>query len=129
MLFYISNKIPPFSKFLEVGYGTGFVLKALFKKFPDKSFEGTEYSKKGLKYACLRLPKTKLRQRAATKMTEVEFYDIIGSFDVLEHIKQDKIDLENFRTTLNSIVYLILTVPQHMWLLPTVDEYICHQRR
>jgi SAM-dependent methyltransferase len=129
LLFYISNKIPSFSKFLEVGCGTGFVLKALFKKFPDKSFEGTEYSEEGLKYARLRLPKTKLTQRDATKMTEVECYDIIGSFDVLEHIEQDKIVLENFHTALNSIGYLILTVPQHMWLWSAVDEYSCHQRR
>lgn len=63
------------------------------------------------------------------KMDQIECYDVIGSFDVLEHIQEDEKVLENFYTALKPDGYLVLTVPQCMWLWSAVDEFSCHCRR
>lgn len=126
---HISRIIPVFENFLEVGCGTGFVLKAISEKFLGKTFYGTEYSEEGLKFARLRMPGVEFTQLDATKMDQSVCYDIIGSFDVLEHIEDDKLVLENFYTAIKPGGYLVLTVPQHMWLWSAADEYACHCRR
>ena len=125
----ISRRIPVFEKFLEVGCGTGCVLKSIFERFPSKALQGTEYSEEGLKFARLRMPGIKLTQLDARKMDQIECYDVIGSFDVLEHIEEDELVLKNFYTALKPDGYLVLTVPQHMWLWSAADEYACHCRR
>ena len=125
----ISRRIPFFEKFLEVGCGTGYVLKAIFERFPDKTFHGTEYSEEGLKFARLRMPGIKLTQLDARKMNNLECYDVIGSFGVIEHIEEDILVLQNFYTALKPGGYLVLTIPQHMWLWSAADEYSCHCRR
>ena len=129
IIYQISRRIPVFEKFLEVGCGTGCVLKAIFARFPGKTFHGTEYSVEGLKFARLRMPGVELSKLDATKMDQVECYDVIGSFDVLEHIEEDELVLKNFYTALKANGHLVLTVPQHMWLWSATDEYACHCRR
>ena len=129
IIYQITRRLPVFERFLEVGCGTGYVLKAIFERFPDKTFHGTEYSAEGLKFARLRMPGIELSKLDARKMDQRECYDVIGSFDVLEHIKEDELVLQNFYTALNPDGYLVLTVPQHMWLWSAADEYACHCRR
>ena len=129
IIYQISKKIVFFENFLEVGCGTGFVLKAISEKFIGKTFHGIEYSEEGLKFARSRMPKVEFTQLDATKMDQSECYDIIGSFDVLEHIEDDELVLENFYTAIKPGGYLVLTVPQHMWLWSAADEYACHCRR
>jgi SAM-dependent methyltransferase len=62
-------------------------------------------------------------------MPYYEEFDLIGAFDVLEHIKEDKIVLKNIFGALRPGGGVIITVPQHQWLWSSADVYACHVRR
>jgi 2-polyprenyl-3-methyl-5-hydroxy-6-metoxy-1,4-benzoquinol methylase len=58
-----------------------------------------------------------------------EEFDVIGLFDVLEHVEEDEQALMQIHTSLKPGGIMLLTVPQHMWLWSSIDEYACHVRR
>ena len=62
-------------------------------------------------------------------MDEEDFYDVIGAFDVIEHINEDELVLSNMYRALKQGGALLVTVPQHRWLWSAVDEYSGHVRR
>ena len=62
-------------------------------------------------------------------MDEEELYDVIGAFDVIEHINEDELVLSNLSHALKSRGTLLITVPQHRWLWSAVDEDSGHVRR
>lgn len=115
------------SSFLEISCGTGFVLSAVESSFPAWQIQGSEVFLNGLKFAEQRLVRGTLLQIDARKIPFAEEFDIIGAFDVLEHILEDTHVLaEMYRATRQGI---ILTVPQHPWLWSQTDEYAHHIRR
>lgn len=115
--------------FLEIGCGTGYVLKAINQAFPFSALHGDECFEEGLRFAKHRVPHASFRCLDASKMIDRDCYDGIGAFDVIEHIKDDNIVLQNCFQALKSKGHLFLTVPQHMWLWSRVDEDACHVRR
>jgi len=115
--------------FLEIGCGTGFVLEGFSHAFPQLRLSGSEYFEEGLSFAKQRVPSADFRQIDATKMDDFELYDCIGAFDVIEHIEEDVVVLQNIHRALRSGGYLMLTVPQHRWLWSIVDEHSHHCRR
>ncbi len=114
---------------LEIGCGTGFVISAISKLFPDAKILGGEYLEEGLIYAQKRVPKIEFIQMDARCIPFEAELDIIGAFDVLEHIKEDENVLEQIFKALKPDGLLFLTVPQHKWLWSPIDEYACHFRR
>jgi SAM-dependent methyltransferase len=58
-----------------------------------------------------------------------EEFDVIGAFDVLEHIEEDEQVLSQVKEALKPNGVLFLTVPQHDWLWSAVDVHACHARR
>jgi SAM-dependent methyltransferase len=62
-------------------------------------------------------------------MNDVELYDVIGAFDVLEHIQEDQLVLNNLFKATKSNGHLIITVPQHPSLWSSLDERSFHCRR
>ncbi len=136
--FRVRNKIiiwalcrytPSLKSFLEIGCGTGFVFSAIFKKFPDAILSGSEYFEEGLVYARQRLPTAEFTQLDAREIPYESELDVIGVFDVLEHINEDEAVLHQIFKALKSGGAVVITVPQHPWLWSTVDEYACHVRR
>lgn len=114
--------------FLEIGCGTGFVLTGLTRELPSWDFTGSELYPEGLSYARRRLPvEVELLQLDARFLPFTEKFDVIGAFDVLEHIYEDEIVLEELWKACRTGI--ILTVPQHKWLWSGVDDYSCHYRR
>jgi SAM-dependent methyltransferase len=112
---------------LEIGCGTGFVLTALERAFPDLEISGSEIFTNGLNFAEQRFSRGSLFQMDARAIPFVEEFDVIGAFDVLEHIQEDtKVLAEMYRATKQGI---ILTVPQHPWLWSQADEYAHHVQR
>jgi SAM-dependent methyltransferase len=59
---------------------------------------------------------------------EAEF-DVVGAFDVLEHIEEDERALLEMHAALQPGGGLVVTVPQHPALWSAVDEYSRHVRR
>ncbi|AZL67616.1 class I SAM-dependent methyltransferase [Pseudomonas oryziphila] len=117
------------NSFLEVGCGTGFVLEAVSERYKEANIFGSEYFEEGLEFARQRVPTASFQQLDATIMSDVERFDVIGAFDVLEHIEEDEKVIENLARAITSGGVLLITVPQHAWLWSKVDEYACHVRR
>jgi SAM-dependent methyltransferase len=130
LLWALQRKLQqPFSSFLEVGCGTGFVLEGIRSRFPAATLYGAEYYEEGLKFARSRVPSASFHQLDATRMTEINQYDAIGAFDVIEHIEDDALVLRNFARALTPGGVLMISVPQHRWLWSVVDVHACHVRR
>lgn len=120
---------PDARSILEVGCGTGYVLSGIARAFPHACLNGSEIFTAGLGFAAARLPSVKFMQMDARNIPFYEEFDVIGAFDVLEHIEEDGLVLSQMRDALKPGGYMILTVPQHGWLWSAVDEYACHVRR
>jgi len=129
ILWVMQTKMDQFTEFLEVGCGTGYVLQGIAQAMPELRLEASEYFDNGLEIARKRVPQCQFRQLDATKMSEVAAYDCIGCFDVLEHIDNDQLVLQNFFRALRQNGYLLITVPQHPGLWSGSDNYAEHRRR
>jgi trans-aconitate methyltransferase len=129
LLWTLRNKVEPFASFLEVGCGTGYVLEAVSRAHPNVNLFGAEFYEEGLAFAKSRTPTASFRQLDATIMDDYNCYDVIGAFDVIEHIADDERVLKNLATALTDNGALIVTVPQHRWLWSDADVQAGHQRR
>lgn len=115
--------------FLEIGCGTGFVLAGVAAAMPQLAVHASEVSSEGLFYAAQRVPQAKLFQMDARAIPYTEHFDIIGLFDVLEHIEGDTQVLDQAHRALRHDGGLIITVPQHRFLWSQYDEHAHHVRR
>jgi SAM-dependent methyltransferase len=118
-----------FSSFLEIGCGTGYVLSGISKQFPRATIHGSEIFTTGLGFAAERLPLVNLMQMDARNIPFVDEFDVIGAFDVLEHIEEDELVLAQVHAAIKPQGFMLLTVPQHTWLWSFSDEYAFHVRR
>ena len=80
-------------------------------------------------HARQRVPGAEFTQMDARNIPHESELDAIGAFDVLEHIKEDEIVLQQMCKALKPGGIVFITVPQHRWLWSAVDEYACHVRR
>ena len=129
LLWVLESRVGTIHHFLEVGCGTGFVLEAICRRFPGVRLKGTEYFEEGLVHARRRVPSANFEQMDACLLNDVARFDLIGAFDVIEHIQEDELVLRNLSCALDVGGKLLVTVPQHTWLWSTVDERACHVRR
>ncbi len=129
ILWALQKHSPGMKSFLEIGCGTGFVISAISKQFPDTMLSGSEYLEEGLVYARQRVPGAEITQMDARHIPYKSELDAIGAFDVLEHIEEDEAVLQQICKALKPGGVVFITVPQHRWLWSAVDEYACHIRR
>ena len=129
LIYFLRTYMPEARKFLEIGCGTGFVLAGIANAFPKLDLTGSELFVEGLPFAAKRVPSAKLFQMDATAIPYESEFDVIGAFDVLEHIEEDERVLAQMHRALASSGSIILTVPQHRFLWSQQDEYACHVRR
>jgi SAM-dependent methyltransferase len=114
---------------LEIGCGTGFVLKGLSEKFPKYRLQGSEIHLAGITFAQKRLPQVEFIQLDATRMPFENAFDAIGAFDVLEHIEQDETVMQQVGLALKSGGYFYISVPQYQWMWSVTDDVAYHKRR
>lgn len=129
VIWSLERFFPNAKNLLEIGCGTGFVLSGIARGFPQLSLYGSEIYSDGLTYASERLTKAKLFQMDARKIPFNNEFDVIGAFDVLEHIEDDNLVLAQMYKAVRKGGGIILTVPQHRFLWSKVDESACHVRR
>jgi SAM-dependent methyltransferase len=129
ILWALSRFCPDFNSFLEVGCGTGFVLKNINQAFPNRKLTGVEIYSSGLKYASSRVPAANFAQMNILQSPYIEEFDVVGAFNVVEHIEDDKKALNNNFRALKMGGIALISVPQHQWLWSSVDEAACHKRR
>lgn len=125
----LHESFPRAGRFLEVGCGTGYVLSGLAQAFPQMSLVGSELFPQGLVFAANRVPHATVIQMDARDIPFEREFDVIGAFDVLEHIEEDERVLGQMHQAVVDGGGIILTVPQHRFLWSRQDEYACHVRR
>lgn len=129
ILWAIDRWFPDARSFLEVGCGTGYVLSAILDSRPDLEAVGAELFPEGLRVARRRLEGVPLAQMDARSLDIDAAFDVVGAFDVLEHIDRDDDALRAMFTALRPGGGLVVTVPQHRWLWSEADEFAGHARR
>lgn len=125
----LQKYFPQLATFMEVGCGTGFVLSAVSNSFPKASITGSELLAEGLGIAVKRVKKANFIQMDGRNIPFRDTFDVIGAFDVLEHIEEDDTVLQQIFDAIKPGGGLIITVPQHPWLWSDSDEYARHVRR
>ena len=113
---------------LEVGCGDGNVLRFLEEACPDGVVVGMDYFLEGLVYA---------RGRCSCPLVQGDLkmppfgktFHLIGIFDVLEHLPDDRQVLRDLWRVLDAQGRLLLTVPADPGLWSAFDEASGHCRR
>ncbi len=129
ILWALHNYFPNARNFVEIGCGTGYVITGVRNGFPEMRVSGSEIFLAGLPYARQRLPDVSFYQMDARAIPFFEEFDVIGAFDVLEHIEEDRDVLKEMFNTVRPGGGIVLTVPQHMWLWSQIDDASFHKRR
>lgn len=122
-----SADLPPDARLLEVGCGTGHNL-AMLQRFGrvdaievDPVARAIAERRLGRPISDARLPELKGISRAD--------YDLIGAFDVIEHIDDDVAAMSALAECLKPGGKLVVAVPAHQWMWSTHDELNHHKRR
>ena len=120
---------PRAESFFELGCGTGVVLAALHAERPELRLAGGEPFAAGLEVARARLPDVPLYQLDGRQLPFAEEFDVVGAFDVLEHVDEDEEVLAQMHQAVRPGGGILVSVPQHPWLWSAVDDYSLHRRR
>ena len=122
-----SINLPPNARLLEVGCGTGHNLPML-QRFGhvdaievDPSARAIAERRLGQSISDARLPELTGIPRG--------HYDLIGAFDVIEHIGDDAAAVAALADCLKPGGKLVMAVPAHQWMWSAHDELNHHKRR
>jgi len=125
----LGKYFPDAKNFFEVGCGTGFVLEGIRETFPAMRLVGSEIFVDGLAFAKARLPGAEFYQMDARSIPFEGEFDVVGVFDVLEHLVEDNRALAQIFAATRPGGGLMVTVPQQRYLWSVSDEHAMHQRR
>ncbi|MGM4872151.1 class I SAM-dependent methyltransferase [Bradyrhizobium sp. 956_D2_N1_5] len=120
---------PKTRRFLEIGCGNGVVLRAFAQSRRWQRLVGSELHPSGLAFARARLPHVEFVQMDARHIPARGAFDLVGAFDVIEHIADDEGVLRGMRAATVDGGGIIVAVPQHPWLWSRADEIAYHERR
>ena len=129
LIWSFQRYFPEAENFLEIGCGTGFVLSGFHRALPKLTLCGSEIFTAGLSFAAERLPGIELYQMDARRIPFEKHFDVIGAFDVLEHIQEDELVISQMHQAVRAGGGIMVTVPQHSSLWSEADEYAQHVRR
>ena len=97
---------------LEIGTGSGFFLDFAGENFPNSRFTGLEYDERLLQETASRAPKAVLHQGNAENFAlGRNQYDLIVSFQVIEHLYSPEAMLDNVKTHLKPGGIFLVTTP------------------
>ncbi len=112
---------------VNIGCGTGGTIATL-EKFG--SVDNVDVSEEAIKFM-----KQNGHSNRLIKVDDVELpfgnqsYDIVGAFDVLEHIDDDVSALKEWARVLKDNGAIVMTVPAYQWLWTDHDVSLHHKRR
>jgi len=115
--------------YCEIGCGNGYVLGTVMLKFPSFKFYATEILTRGMINTKKRMPEVNMFQSDATDFPFVDHFDVVGAYDVLEHVPDDVAAMRCVHRSLKAGGAFVITVPQHMFLWSFTDDMAFHKRR
>lgn len=115
--------------FLEIGCGNGIVLCHLEQRFPEVLFVGADVFVEGLYFARRRIRRSQLVQADFMRSPFRHEFDVVGIFDVLEHIDNDVLAIGHLFDSVRPGGGALVTVPQHPFLWSDSDQRAYHRRR
>ena len=125
----VGTYAPEARTFLDVGCGTGPVLRALASARPDLRLTGTDVSVDMLHQAAKAAPGAELLRADIRHLPYDQEFDVVGAFDTLEHIPDHAEALAAAVRATRRGGTVVITVPQHRALWSPIDDYSGHQRR
>ena len=115
-------------KIIEIGAGTGSIAQMLSSNDYDLSIG--EIHPNGIEYALENnINNLEIYQFNIMNNPFKNHFDTVGLFDVLEHIEDDRLAIQNIHNMLTTNGKVVLTVPAHMWLWCEEDEVSNHFKR
>ncbi len=123
----MARVFPRSGSVLEIGCGTGYVLRALAGA--GYAVTGGELFPRGIVHARARVPDATFLQFDARNLPFRDEFDVVAAFDVLEHIPDDQFVLNEMARAAKPDGGIIVTVPQHPWMWSRADEHARHERR
>lgn len=129
ILWAIKEYFAQHDSFLEIGCGTGYILNNIVERYENMQIYGSELYGPILSEVTKSKDNTTLFQMDARNIPFENEFDLIGAFDVLEHIQEDITVLKQIHKALKINGGVLMTVPQHPWLWSKTDEYLQHFRR
>jgi SAM-dependent methyltransferase len=124
----LRRHFPGARSLLELGAGTGVVLAGLREAAPELRLVGADLFAEGLEIARRQLPDdVELVELDARRVPYESEFDVVGAFDVLEHLDDDSAALEGMARAARQGVLLL--VPQHPRLWSELDVVAHHRRR
>ena len=119
--------LPAKARILEIGCGTGHNLEMLGRlgrvDALELDDEARAIAEKRLGRKAMSAP---LPELAGVKG---KHYDLIGAFDVIEHIEDDSAAVASIAKKLRKGGRLVMTVPAHQWMWSAHDVVNHHKRR
>lgn len=126
----VRQYFPQARSFLEIGCGNGAVIGKLAQERAWQRLAGSELHPSALKFARQRLGSgVELVQMDAREIPARNAFDLIGAFDVLEHISEDEAVLREMFSATTPGGGVIVAVPQHPFLWSVSDDLAYHVRR
>lgn len=130
ILWALEHYFPRCHSFMEMGCGTGFVLKGLLSAKPNLHLLGTDIYVEGLAAARKRLPTSvELVQADGLSLPFRDEFDVVGAFDVVEHIDDHVGVLKEIRRAVRPGGGVMVIVPRHQFMWSRVDDLAQHKRR
>ncbi|RWA56436.1 methyltransferase type 11 [Cupriavidus sp. UYMSc13B] len=124
----LARHFPDLQSFMDVGCGTAENLRAIQTRFAPARLVGGEASLQALK-ASVRKCKAQFLQMDARAIPFTEAFDVMGAFDVIEHVDDDERVLAEMYRACKANGGIVLTVPQHPALWSHMDVAAKHKRR
>jgi SAM-dependent methyltransferase len=125
----IRRHFPDARSFFDAGCGAGGVVERLSASLPNMTFTAGDALAAGIAFARQRAPAVSFVQLDVRRLPYDREFDIVGAFDVIEHLDDDQQALSEIYRATKAGGGLIVTVPQHRFLWSAFDEYSCHRRR
>lgn len=128
ILDHVAGSLPRGFRTLEIGCGTGNVLRLLEAVLGPENVVGMDMFRGTLRHA-------QKRTRCALVQGDMHAppfaapFHLIGMFDVLEHLSDDGRALQDAHALLQPEGMILLTVPAYMSLWSYADEFAGHERR
>src|SRR5262245_9390499 len=125
----VRRYFPAARSFIDIGCGTGSVLRALRSRIPSVQYAGADALLSGLALARQNVPDVPFAQLDIHHLPYDREFDLVGAFDVVEHLDDDEHAVRELYRSTRAGGGLIVTVPQHPFLWSALDEFSRHRRR